>query len=188
VAHVSIIGTGNMAQVVADLVTKGGSTVELISHKEPDKPITGDIVVLAIPYATVDDVLTRRSESLAGKIVVDITNPIDFQTFDALLVPADSSATALIAAQLPRSRVIKAFNTIIDEHLAAGTIGALPVTVLIAGDDADAKFQLAEVVKAGGIQALDAGLLSRARELEALALLHISLIIAGKASAGFALV
>ena len=92
------------------------------------------------------------ASSLAGKIVVDITNPLNFETFDSLVVPADSSAAAEIAAALPQSRVLKAFNTTFAATLAAGTVGPLTTTVLIAGDDADAKATLAGVVTSGGLR------------------------------------
>ena len=49
-AHVSIIGTGNMGQAIAGVVAKGGNTVELLGSADADKPVTGDIVVLAVPY------------------------------------------------------------------------------------------------------------------------------------------
>jgi 8-hydroxy-5-deazaflavin:NADPH oxidoreductase len=106
---------------------------------------------------------------------VDITNPLDFETFDSLTVPADASAAAEIAAALPGSRVLKAFNTNFAATLASGTVADQPTTVLIAGDDADAKSQLADVVTAGGLRAIDAGSLRRARELEALGFLQITL-------------
>ena len=64
--------------------------------------MTGDVVVLAVPYPAVSDVIAQRGEQLAGKIVVDITNPLNFETFDSLVVPADSSAAAEIAAALPQ--------------------------------------------------------------------------------------
>ena len=101
--QVSIIGTGNMGKAIAGIVTKGGHTAELIGHGDSDKQITGEIVVLAVPYPAVADVLAQRGASLAGKVVVDITNPLDFATFDSLTVPADSSAAAEIAAALPES-------------------------------------------------------------------------------------
>jgi len=132
--------------------------------------------------AAVADVIAQRGESLAGRIVVDITNPLDFETFDSLTVPADGSAAAEIAAALPQSRVLKAFNTTFAATLAAGTVGALPTTVLIAGDDADAKATLAGIVTSGGLEALDAGSLSRARELEALGFLQLTLAVNEKVS------
>jgi predicted dinucleotide-binding enzyme len=190
VAHISIIGTGNMGQAISSLVTKGGNTVEVFNSSDRDKPITGDIVILAVYYPAVADVLAQRGQQLAGKIVVDITNPLDVQTFDGLTVPADSSATAEIAAALPTSRVLKAFNTTFAGTLAAGTVGGQPTTVLIAGDDADAKAVLTGIVSSGGLRAIDVGGLKRARELEALAFLQITLAAAEKISwaGGFAVV
>ncbi len=187
---VSILGTGNMGPAIAGVVEKGGNTVELFSRSDADKPVTGDIVILAVYYASIAEILAQRSEQLAGKIVVDITNPLNVETFDGLVVPADSSATAEIAAALPNSRVIKAFNTNFAATLAGGTVGELPTTVLIAGDDADAKSLLAGVVTAGGLRAIDTGGLRRARELEAVGFLQITLAANDKISwtGGFGIV
>jgi hypothetical protein len=189
-AHVSIIGTGNMGSVLSGLVTKGGNTVEQFDTSTTDRPVTGDVVVLAVPYPAVRQVLAERGEQLAGKVVVDITNPLDFTTFDRLTVPADSSATAEIAAALPSSRVLKAFNTTFAATLASGKVGGETTTVLIAGDDADAKALLVGIVSAAGLRAIDAGGLTRARELEALGLLQITLAASEKIAwtGGFAIV
>jgi NADPH-dependent F420 reductase len=185
---VSILGTGNMGSAIASIVQRGGNTAQLLGSSDTDKPVTGDIVVLAVPYPAVSEVLAQRSEQLAGRTVVDITNPLNFETFDSLTVPADSSAAAEIAAAVPNSRVLKAFNTNFAATLAAGTIGGQPTTVLIAGDDDGAKSQLAEVVTAGGPRAIDAGSLRRARELEAVGFLQITLAAGEKISwtGGFA--
>ena len=174
-ARVSIIGTGNMGQAIAAVAGKGGNSVELFGSSDTDQRVTGDVVVLAVPYPALAEVLASRGESLAGKVVVDITNPLDFSTFDSLTVPSDSSAAAEIAAALPQSRVLKAFNTTFAGTLAAGAVGPLPTTVLIAGDDADAKSLLAGIVTGGGLRAVDAGSLRRARELEALGFLQLTL-------------
>jgi NADPH-dependent F420 reductase len=189
-AHVSIIGTGNMGPAIAGVATKSGHTVELFGQNDTDKPVTGDIVVLAVPYAAVSEIVAQRGAQLAGKVVVDITNPVDFETFDSLVVPADGSAAAELAAALPQSRVVKAFNTTFAATLASGTVGGNPTTVLLAGDDADAKSLLAGIVTAGGLRAIDAGSLRRARELEALGFLQITLAAGEKVSwtAGFAVV
>jgi NADPH-dependent F420 reductase len=181
-AHVSIIGTGNMGTAIASVVTKGGHSVELLGQADAATPVTGEIVVLAVPYGAVQAVIAERGESLAGKVVVDITNPVNFETFDSLTVPADSSATAEIAAALPRSSVVKAFNVNFASTLATGTVGGQTTTVLIAGDDTDAKKQLAAVVTDGGLKAVDAGPLARARELESLGFLQITLAAGEKIS------
>ena len=175
--HVSIIGKGNMGQAIAGIVTAGGHTADLLGHGETP---TGDVVVLAVPYPAVAEVIAQRGDQLAGKTVVDITNPLNFETFDSLVVPADSSAAAEIAAALPESRVLKAFNTNFAGTLSSGTVGALTTTVLIAGDDADAKSDLAGVITSGGLEAIDAGSLARARELEAIGFLQITLAASEK--------
>ena len=181
-AHLSIIGIGNMGQAIAGVAGKGGHTVELLGESDVATPVSGDIVVLAVPYPAVPAVLEQRGSELEGKIVVDITNPLDFETFDSLTVPADSSAAAEIAARLPGSRVLKAFNTTFAGTLATGAVGSLTTTVLIAGDDADAKSALADVVTSGGLEAIDAGSLKRARELEALGFLQLTLAASEKIS------
>jgi 8-hydroxy-5-deazaflavin:NADPH oxidoreductase len=181
-AHLSILGTGNMGQAIAAVAAKGGHTVQLLGADDIDTQATGEIVVLAVPYPAIADVIAQRGESLAGKIVVDITNPLNFETFDSLVVPADSSAAAEIAAALPQSRVLKAFNTTFAATLAGGTVGPLSTTVLIAGDDADAKATLAGVVTSGGLAAIDAGSLDRARELEAVGFLQLTLAVNEKVS------
>jgi predicted dinucleotide-binding enzyme len=174
-AHVSIIGTGNMAQAISSVVVAGGNTVELLAQADAHRPVTGDVVVLAVPYAALSDVVATRGAELAGKVVVDITNPLDFETFDSLLVPADGSAAAELAEALPQSRVLKAFNTTFAGTLATGRVGDLQTTVQIAGDDAEAKTLLAGIVAAGGLRAVDAGSLKRARELEAVGFLQLTL-------------
>ena len=174
-ATISIIGTGNMGQALAGLAAKGGNSVELLGGADTGKPVTGDIVILAVPYPAVRQVLAERGGQFDGRIVVDITNPLDFGTFDSLTVPADSSAAAEIAAALPNARVLKAFNTNFAGTLSGGAVGPLTTTVLITGDDAAAKSALAGVITASGLKAVDAGPLKRARELEAVGFLQISL-------------
>jgi NADPH-dependent F420 reductase len=189
-AHLSILGTGNMGAAIAGIAGRGGHTVQLLGSGDVETAVTGDIVVLAVPYPALKAVLAQRQDQLAGKVVVDITNPLNFETFDSLVVAPDSSAAAELAAALPQSRVLKAFNTTFAGTLAAGTVGSLPTTVLIAGDDADAKAELAGVVTSGGLKAVDAGSLARARELEAFGFLQLTLAVNEKVSwtGGFAVV
>ena len=187
---VSILGTGTMGQAISGIVTKGGNTVETFNRGDAGKPVTGDVVILAVPYPAVAGILAERGDQLAGKVVVDITNPLDVETFDSLVVPADGSAAAEIAAALPQSTVLKAFNTTFAATLVSGVVGDVPTTVLIAGDDAEAKTLLAGVITSGGLRAVDAGSLRRARELEALGFQQLLLAVNEKISwtGGFGLV
>lgn len=187
---VSIIGNGNMGTAIGGIVAAGGNTVEFVG-RDASEQVTGDIVILAVPYPSVAEIVEARREQLAGKIVVDITNPLNFETFDSLVVPADASSAAELAANLPESRVLKAFNTNFAATLAAKTVGeAQPTTVLVAGDDELAKQALIDVVRAGGVNAVDAGKISRARELESIGFLQLTLAVQEKVgwNAGVALV
>ncbi|MFD2351095.1 NADPH-dependent F420 reductase [Nonomuraea ferruginea] len=130
--QVSIIGPGAMGSAIADLVRRSGNSVELLGRDDTGKPVTGDIVVLAVPYGGVAGVIAQREGQFDGKVVVDITNPVDFSTMDSLTVAADGSATAEIAEALPRSQVVKAFNTNFAATLSQGSVGEQPTTVLIA--------------------------------------------------------
>ncbi|MGO2749553.1 MAG: NADPH-dependent F420 reductase [Pseudoclavibacter sp.] len=175
--QVTIFGTGNMASAIASVLDKGGASVTQISHDQaPTATIEGDIVVFAVPYPAVTELVATHGAALAGKTVVDITNPLNFETFDSLVVPAGSSAAAEIQAALPNSAVIKAFNTNFAATLASGQVGeTAATTVLIAGDDTAAKATLKAAIEAGGLGAIDAGSLQRAHELEALGFLQLTL-------------
>lgn len=186
--NISIIGTGTMGKALAQLFTRSGSDVQLISHEEAPGTIQGEIVVLAVPYPALADLASTAASQLDGRIVVDITNPVDFSTFSPIK-PEAGSATAELAAALPTAHVLKAFNTNLAATLAAGTTGPAPVSVLIAGDDESAKKTLSEAVTASGASAYDVGGLARAAELEAAGYLQIALAASGQIgwTNGFAL-
>jgi hypothetical protein len=121
-SHVSIIGAGNMGQAVATIVTKGGNTVEVFNSNDADKPVTGDVVFLAVPYPAVAEVLAQRGDQLAGKVLVGISKiPLKFETFDPLVVPAAASAAAKSASSPLRSRVLQAFNIVAGAGYAPST-------------------------------------------------------------------
>jgi predicted dinucleotide-binding enzyme len=150
--------------------------------------VDGDLVILAVPWSAVSEILTERRDELNGKVVVDITNPVNVERFDSLTVDADSSAAAEIASALPDAQVLKALNINFAATLQSGTVGGSPTTVLIAGDEG-AKGRLAEIVTAAGLRAVDGGSLRRARELEAVAFLEMNLAAAEQMpwTGGFAL-
>jgi predicted dinucleotide-binding enzyme len=197
---VTVIGAGNFGSVVAGVAAKGGAGVQVLA-RDAEKAravagplggtagaigdeVTGDVVVLAVPYGAVADVLSAYPGAFDGKVLVDVTNPVDFSTFDDLVVPADSSAAKVVQDAAPGARVVKAFNTNFGGTLASGEIGSVPTTVLVAGDDAAAKQTVVELVTAAGLRGVDAGSLKRARELEAVGLLQMTLAGAEKISWG----
>jgi predicted dinucleotide-binding enzyme len=164
-----------MGSAIDGVLTAGGASVDHIGSADQPGPVTGDIVILAVYHPALKDILSKYGEQLGGKIVVDITNPLNLETFDSLVVPPDSSKAAELAAALPSSRVIKAFNTTFAGTLAAKSVGPNKTTVLVAGDDEEAKAALISAIEAGGVDTLDVGGLSRARELEAMGFLQIKL-------------
>lgn len=186
---ITIFGTGNMGQAIAGVLARGGADIQHIGSADTDAQIQGEIVVLAVPYPALAVIADTYGAQLAGKTVVDITNPLDFSTFDALVVPAGSSAAAQLQERLPEAKVLKAFNTNFAATLASGTVGGAPTTVLVAGDETDAKTALIAIVEAGGLAAVDAGSLSRAHELEAIGFLQLTLAVGEKISwtGGFSL-
>ncbi len=187
----NIIGTGNMGKAIGGVLADGGSAVSYITKDQVGTtPLDGDVVVLAVPYPAIAGILTAYGDQFAGKVVVDITNPLNFETFDSLVVPAGSSAAAEIQSQLPNSDVLKAFNTTFAATLGSKQVGSNKTTVLIAGENSSAKQLLAGAVEAGGVNAIDAGSLARAHELEAIGFLQLTLAIGEKVgwTGGFAIV
>jgi NADPH-dependent F420 reductase len=193
-SSISILGSGNMARGIATRALAGGNSVQIFD-REPDKsaalanelsgqvtsgrigdPLSGEIVVLAVPYPAASPLVTQYGDQLDGKIIIDITNPVDFATFDGLVTPTDSSAAEEIAKAAPAgASVVKAFNTTFAGTLVTGQVAGQPLDVLIAGDNEDAKTAVARLVEAGGLRPVDAGPLRRARQLEHAGFLHMAL-------------
>ncbi|WP_310569964.1 hypothetical protein [Gemmatimonas sp.] len=113
--------------------------------------------------------------ALPGKIVVDISNPLN-ENYDGLVTKPGTSAAETIRAMLPAdAKLLKAFNTTFAGTLVPGDLAGQPLDVYIAGDDDSAKATLADLVRAGGLNPVDVGALERARQLEALGFLGITL-------------
>ncbi|MBM7787463.1 NADPH-dependent F420 reductase [Tenggerimyces flavus] len=188
--RVSIVGAGNMAGGIATRAALGGHSVRIVARDatkgtaladEVRGRVAGadvavgegvagaDVVVLAVPYGALKDVLATYGDALNGKTVVDISNPVDFSTFDALVVPADSSAAEELATVAPGVNVVKAFNT----TFAGTLLGDEKLDVFIAGDDETARQQVAQLASDGGLRPVDVGALRHSRALEGFQLLHM---------------
>jgi 8-hydroxy-5-deazaflavin:NADPH oxidoreductase len=185
-----IIGAGNMGRGIATRLLNGDKEEAVKMAEELRSAIIGtgsvtpaeigdeiqsDAVVLAVYYRSVLSILAKYGNQLSGKIIIDITNPLN-DTFDDLAIPPGTSATEEIAKIAPPdAKVIKAFNTTSAGILVAGEVENQSLDVFIAGDDAEAKNRLAEAISAGGLRPIDVGSLRRARQLEGIGLLHIIL-------------
>ena len=195
--NITIIGAGNMGRGIGTRAVAGGHSVTFVdsnpetaeqaaadvkaSAKNGAKVSTaslgdaqlGDVVVFAVWYGTNIELAKQLGEKLAGKVVVDIANPLN-STYDGLATAPDSSSAEDLAKVIANgAKVVKAFNTTYAGTLLTGEVAGQPLDVFIAGDDADAKAKVAQVVTDGGMRPVDAGPLSRARQIEGMQLLHI---------------
>jgi 8-hydroxy-5-deazaflavin:NADPH oxidoreductase len=192
-SSISIIGLGNMARAVGGRAVESGNTVEFIGRDAARATAlagvlgggatagafgavpAGGIVILAVPYASAVPVVSHYGDALAGKVIVDITNPID-RDFAGLATPDGTSATQEIAkAASASAHVVKAFNTVFGHVLSAGPARARPLDVFIAGDDAGAKTSVSAFIESIGLHPLDTGGLQMAHWLEGAAVLMVNL-------------
>src|SRR6202162_3321932 len=132
--------------------------------------------MLAVPYSAVLDVVKQYGEALAGKLLVDITNPVasDYTSF---VTPEDSFGAQEIAEAAPANAdIVKAFNTQFSHVLAAGPVEGHPLDVFLAGDDAQAKARVSAFIESLGLRPMDTGPLPMARTLEHACLLSLGLL------------
>ena len=192
-SSISVIGLGGMARAIGARAVEGGNAVEVIGRdaaKAKDLAAAlgggatagtfgtapaGDIVILAVPNASAVPVVAQYGDALAGKVIIDITNPVtpDFQGF---VTPDGSSGAQEIAKAVPAgAHVVKAFNTLFSHVLAAGPADGRPLDVFIAGDDAQAKARVSAFIESLGLRPMDTGQLPMARALENVGLLELGL-------------
>ena len=126
---------------------RGGATVEAAG---PGAKLSGEVVILAVYFTGNLEIARDLGDRLAGKVVVDISNPLN-ETFDGLATTPGTSAAEEVAQSAPAgARVVKAFNTTFSGTLVEGQVAGQPLDVLIAGDDYEAKEKVAQLVHDGG--------------------------------------
>ena len=197
--QVTVIGAGNMGRGVGHRLVAGGHDVTIVDRDPeeagrlaeelqgaaqggatveaagPGAELSGEVVILAVYYPGTLELARELGDGLAGKVVVDIANPLN-QTFDGLATAPGTSAAEEVATTVPTgTRVVKAFNTTFSGTLVEGQVAGQPLDVLIAGDDEEAKETVAQLVRNGGLRAIDVGRLERARHLEGLGFLGMML-------------
>jgi predicted dinucleotide-binding enzyme len=192
--RVTIIGAGNMGRGIGSRVVAGGHQLEIVDRDpaqarqlaedlggsatalDPGALFGGEVVVFAVYYPGIKDAVQQYADQLLGKVVVDITNPVDTQTWDSLATPPGSSSAEETQQLVPQGAVVvKAFNTTFAPTLVAGEVSGQQLDVLIAGDDDNAKQKVSQLASDGGLRPVDVGPLHRAQQLEQLGFLHISL-------------
>jgi predicted dinucleotide-binding enzyme len=135
------------------------------------------IAVLAVPWSGLEAaIFSAGPDNLAGKLVIDTSNPLDFAAeMPTLAIPATDSAGELVQRLLPRSQVVKAFNIVTAAHMVHPRLADGTPDMLIAGDDPAAKARVAEILKGFGWRTpIDVGPIGASRLLENLAMLWVT--------------
>lgn len=189
--NITVIGAGNMGSAFVQQFVRAGHRVSVTARDSakaqavaaanpgavavpPTNAATGaDVVVLATGFGDAIGALKAIGD-LRGKIVIDITNPLTAD-YMGLTIGHTTSAAEEISRSVPEARVVKAFNTVFSQVLAAGAAFAngQTVPVYFAGDDAAAKATVSALIASIGFAPVDAGPLKNARYLEPVAGLSI---------------
>ena len=201
--RVGVLGTGEVGRRLAAGFSSRGHDV-MIGSREPGKPelgewlsgdgagieagafsetaAHGDLLVLAVlGNAAEQAIADAGTERFAGKVVIDATNRMSFGA-DGPDIDTGSSNAEELAALLPEARVVKAFNTLFASHQADPIAQGVQLDGYVAADDDAARAVVLELVESIGLTPVAVGPLVRARQLEGLAFLNISLNIANGGS------
>jgi len=177
---VAILGTGEVGKSLAAGFKKHGHEVKL-GHRDPKEPYAdaakfGEIAVLATPWSGTQNAITLADpKNLAGKVVIDVTNPLKFEEGKppALAVSGDDSGGEQVQRWLPQSKVVKAFNTVGSTLMVNPQLPGGPADMFIAGNDAGAKQTVTQICKQFGWPVTDIGGIEGSRLLEPLAMLWV---------------
>ena len=173
---IGIIGDGNVGSALQRGLTKAGHEARAVGNDAAlVKQIAqeSELVLIAVPFSAIDEVVRTAGAALDGKTVVDVTNALNPDM--TLAVGLSTSGAEELQKKLPGARVVKAFNTVFAQHMDSGKVKGEQLTVLAASDDADAKKTVMELARGIGFDAVDAGPLANARLLEPVGFLNIQL-------------
>lgn len=189
----AILCAGNVGTAIARAVTAAGHTL-VVADPDPDTLATlgdnvpaaatttdaaqavadADVTVLAVPFGVVEELVSGLANQLAGTVVIDATNPLA-DDLSGLVTDSGPAGAQRVQAAAPDAKVVKAFNTVFAGNQAVAEVGGTQLDGFVAGDDADAKQTVTELLEAVGYRVIDVGGLSSARYLEGMAYLNIAL-------------
>lgn len=188
----AILGSGNVGTAVTRAVTAAGHDVVVsdvdetalasLTYKISDVATTtdaaqaaadADVVVLAVPFPIVEELVSGLADALANTIVIDATNPLAAD-LSGLVTDGGPAGAERVQAAAPDARVVKAFNTVFAGNQPVAEVDGFVLDGFVAGDDADAKDVVAELLETVGYRVIDVGGLSAARYLEGMAYLNIA--------------
>lgn len=191
--RIAVLGGGNVGGALAKLWAGKGHTVS-IGVPDPDRTrakagslggvrlttnreaaAEAEVVALAVPWPAAQEAI-RAAGNLAGKVMIDCTNPLS-PDLKSLTIGTTTSAAEQVAQWAAGARVVKAFNTIGAANFGNAQFGNLRADGFYCGDDAGAKAVVRDLIEDAGLDPVDVGPLHNARMLEPLALLWIDLAL-----------
>jgi predicted dinucleotide-binding enzyme len=185
--RIAIIGAGQVGTTLGAALRSKGHTVvygsrDPASHTErnvrsvADALVGAELVILATPWTAIEALVVQHADGLAGKIVIDATNPIH-PSLARLAIASNSSGVELLQSQARQAKFFKAFNSTGVNVMAQPRFAEGKAAMFVAGPDGVDKDTVLRIVADVGFEPVDAGELKATRELEHLAMLWIQLAL-----------
>ena len=184
---IAIIGAGQVGTTLGAALRSKGHTV-VYGARDPanrternvrsvaDALIGAEAVILATPWIATEALVVQHADGLAGKIVIDATNPIH-PSLARLAIASNSSGVELLQSQARQAKFFKAFNSTGVNVMAQPRFAEGKAAMFVAGPDGVDKDTVLRIVADVGFEPVDAGELRAARQLEHLAMLWIQLAL-----------
>jgi predicted dinucleotide-binding enzyme len=184
--RIAVIGIGRAGSAIAAGLSHSGNEIKF-GHRDPNEPMGeaakwGEVIVMAIPFSEVKNVVKEIGSAADGKILIDATNPISPEM--TLVVGFSTSAAEEIQKMLPKARVVKALNTVFSRNQSTGRIEDTRLTAFVASNDQVAKETVMRLTEGIGFDPVDCGPLRAARYLEPMAMLMMDLAFGQKMGNG----
>ena len=173
---IGIIGDGNVGSALKRGLERAKYEVKNVGHDPKGVQETaawGEVIILAVPFAALDDTLREMGKAAEGKMLIDVTNALapDY----SLALGCSTSGAEELQKKIPSAKVIKAFNTAFAAHMETGRVKNAAITLFVAGNNGEAKATVLQMGRDLGFDPVDAGPLQNARWLETLGYFHIQL-------------
>jgi predicted dinucleotide-binding enzyme len=177
--RIAVLGSGVVGKALAAGYAEHGHEVRIGTRQAALDGFTvdsaagaaawADVVVLAVKGEASVDVITGVADEVAGKVVIDTTNPLHFSTGKpALFVGWSDSLGERVQRAAPGAKVVKAYNIVSNTLMVDPELPGGPPTMLIAGNDEDAKATVTGLLTGTGWEVSDLGGIDASRHLEAI--------------------
>ena len=171
---IAIIGKGNVGSALKRGLERAGYAVRSTGTEEVKGTATwGEVVIIGVPFTAIDAVVQQLGNAIEKKVVVDVTNALNAEM--QLALGFSTSGGEELQKKVPNARVVKAFNTVFAQHMDTGRVLDQQLMLFAASDDQQARSIVLDMGSALGFDAVDAGPLSNARQLESLGYFNIQL-------------